>query len=579
MIEASAQGTAAGPDRAADAAWRSGYDRATKSTIMIVDDEPLNIEIVRKDLESAGYRHFLTTSNSVEAVEIIQREKPDLVLLDLRMPDVSGLEILEQVRATKSTQDTPVIILTAVEDPATKHRALDLGATDFLSKPFDRLDLLPRVRNALVVKQHIDEVAASVARLELELRRHESTAEELRKAIDAAEAAERSKSEFLANVSHEIRTPLTAILGFADEIAESVSRPEEVDAINTIKRNGEHLLHVINDVLDLSKIEAGKMTVEGIATSPVGIVEEVASLMQVRAEKQRIKLHVHYAFPLPVTIPTDPTRLRQILMNLIGNGIKFTETGQVSIHVHLDRDAGPKIRFDVVDSGVGMTAAQMDNLFQPFTQADSTTTRKFGGTGLGLCICKRLAEMLGGEIKAVSEVGRGSTFTLSIPTGSLEDVAMRTSLRSRRRSKQPANKGRRAEHRPLDCRVLLAEDGPDNQKLISLFLTKAGMDVTVAENGAIAVDLAREALRQGRPFDVILMDIQMPVMDGYEATRQLRDGGHTGPIIALTAHAMAGTSQKCLEAGCDGYTSKPVSKAALIETIRSHLTRLPSHSC
>ncbi len=277
---------------------------------------------------------------------------------------------------------------------------------------------------------------------------------------------------------------------------------------------------------------------------------------------------------MPETIQNDPTRLKQILVNLIGNAIKFTETGGVRLVTRfVDDGAEPNIQFDVVDTGLGMTKEQVGKLFQAFTQADTSTTRKFGGTGLGLMISKRLAEMLGGDITIESKPGEGSTFRVTINTGSLDGVKMIADPLSATiitpdmtatapSTDQPALEGR--------C-ILLAEDGPDNQRLITHFLKKAGAEVTVKENGKLAADAALAARDEGNPFDVILMDMQMPVMDGYEATGLLRQKGYTAPIIALTAHAMAGDRQKCINAGCDDYATKPIGRKKLIETIRQHL--------
>ena len=409
----------------------------------------------------------------------------------------------------------------------------------------------------------------------------------LHDALDKAEAATRAKNEFLANMSHEIRTPMTAILGFSDVLLGSGNRktasPEQVEAVRTIKRNGEYLLNIINDILDVSKIEAGKLLTERIASSPCQLVAEVSSLARVRADEKGLPLNITYGGAIPETIQSDPTRLRQILINLIGNAIKFTDRGEVGIEVRLvDAGGSPALQFDVVDTGLGMTEEQASRVFQPFTQADASTTRRFGGTGLGLAISKRLADMLGGDIVlAETRVGVGSRFRLTVATGPLDGVKMIDDPVS---ATVVAGEPRATGDDRLDlsgCRVLLAEDGPDNQRLISFMLKRAGAEVTVEENGQLAVDRALAARDEGRPFDIILMDMQMPVMDGYDATRLLRDNSYTGPIIALTAHAMASDRQKCLNAGCDDYAAKPIRRDELNRTIRRQLQRdeAPLESC
>ena len=404
---------------------------------------------------------------------------------------------------------------------------------------------------------------------------------ELKRAKEAAELASRAKSEFLANMSHEIRTPMTAILGYTDELIDESWGRSAQEPLQIIKRNGEHLLQIINDILDLSKIEAGRLEIEAVECSPLQIIGEVQSLMAARAQGRGVELRVEFDGPMPASVHTDSTRLRQILLNLVGNALKFTNTGSVRLvsRVLAPGSAESRLEFRVIDTGIGISQEQLSKLFQPFTQADASTSRKFGGTGLGLTIARRLAGMLGGEVSVESELGRGSTFLLTVATGSLDGVAMlddpSTALAL---TTDPASQPHvPPEATGLDCRILLAEDGPDNRRLIVHFLRKAGATVETAENGSIAVEkalaatLGRRAEDPQQPYDIILMDMQMPVMDGYEATRLLRKRGYRGPIIALTAHAMASDRAKCLSAGCNDYASKPINRTELIESIRRNL--------
>ena len=418
---------------------------------------------------------------------------------------------------------------------------------------------------------------------EQQLKEYTAALEEQRVALEQfyelAESATRAKSEFLANMSHEIRTPLTAILGYAELVSDgclrecSFGKQKMGEFVGTVVRNGEHLLELVNDILDLSRIEAGKLEIETSRCSLAEVVDDVMSLMSVRAEAKNLSLEAEYVGRVPKYIQSDPTRLRQILINLLGNAIKFTDSGSVHLAVRLI--GSPKspshLSFDVSDTGIGITEEQKPMLFEPFSQADSSTVREFGGTGLGLAISRQLARMLGGDITFTSTPGKGSAFCLTLGAGPLEGVPL---------LEYPVEENVDVEEEKLaspqarlDCRVLLAEDCPDNQRLISLILAKAGAEVTVAENGQIAYDQALAARDQGMPFEVILMDMQMPVMDGLTTTRKLREKGYTGTIIALTANAMLGDDEKCREAGCDAYLSKPIDRARFLPTIAEYSHR------
>jgi signal transduction histidine kinase/ActR/RegA family two-component response regulator len=432
--------------------------------------------------------------------------------------------------------------------------------------------------------------AFAANRLERQLREAlESRAQELEQLVEqrtreadearqAAEAANRSKSEFLANMSHEIRTPMTAILGFAELLQAEEDEPESFeqqsarrDHLQTIQRHGAHLLTIVNDILDLSKIEAGKLTVEKMPTDVIAIIHEVADLLRVRAEGKGLTLATRFDTPLPRQIQTDPTRLRQILLNLTGNAVKFTEAGSVTIAAGMQ---GQMLRIAVEDTGIGLTAEQIGRLFDRFEQADASTTRRFGGTGLGLPISARLATMLGGAIDTQSQVGRGSTFTLTIDTGPLDAAEYILPRYAGEYIVAPADPVASASDIRFDgLRVLLVEDGPDNQRLIAHVLKRAGAKVSLADNGRIALaKLTEDGTVEGEliapsPYDLIVMDMQMPEMDGYMATRLLREKQCDLPIIALTAHSMTGDREKCLAVGCTSYASKPIHKQDLLRVV------------
>jgi PAS domain S-box-containing protein len=382
----------------------------------------------------------------------------------------------------------------------------------------------------------------------------------------AAETAHTAamKSEFLATMSHEIRTPMTAILGFAENLLDpTLSSTDREQAAQTILRNGDHLLTILNDILDLSKLEAGKLTLEPLPCDVHELARDAAELVRARAEARGLRLALRVAPTAPRLILTDPTRVRQILLNLLSNAVKFTREGEVTLAVGAaERQGAQWLTIEVRDTGIGMDQDAVARLFAPFMQAERSTARHFGGTGLGLSICKQLAELLGGAIQVESSPGRGSTFTLALPARRVEVPAQPSST-----APLPASDA--APAASLEgVHVLLADDGADNRRLITHILRRAGATVLVAEDGAQAVALAEAASRGQVQLHAILMDMQMPVVDGYEATRRLRAAGQTMPILALTAHAGDADRQRCLAAGCDAFASKPVDRRKLLATLR-----------
>jgi two-component system, sensor histidine kinase len=403
------------------------------------------------------------------------------------------------------------------------------------------------------------------AQLRDEIAEREKTQVDLEHARDVAEGANRAKSEFLANMSHEIRTPLNAVLGFTEFLKSGGDDDDETkrqEYLALIHDSGKCLLGLIDDVLDLSKIESGKLEIEHVPCSPQQILAEVVSVLRVRATERGLALEYRWEDGVPKMILADPGRLRQLLVNLIGNAVKFTSEGYVRIVARMVPHEGRSLLgFEVIDSGIGIPKEKWNAIFDPFVQADSSVTRKFGGTGLGLAISRRIVEAMGGTLTVKSEVGKGSVFLATIDVGAAPGAGLAAASRSDiipAASPRPKSAPRKMPR----GRVLVVEDGDTNRKLIDLILSRAGLEVATAENGKLGVEAAL-----AEHFDLILMDMQMPVMDGYTATRTLRESGMTLPIVALTAHAMSGDEEKCREAGCSGFLTKPIHAESLLQTV------------
>ncbi|MBY0316909.1 MAG: response regulator [Bdellovibrionales bacterium] len=396
---------------------------------------------------------------------------------------------------------------------------------------------------------------------------------DLIRAKEESLAANQAKSNFLANMSHEIRTPLGVVLGFSELLAApEISSADRDLYLATIQKNGELLSRLIGDVLDLSKIEAGHIQIERAPFSLPDFLFNSIQSFQHQAEEKGIRLSATLETSIPTVINSDPMRLRQIMMNVVGNAIKFTEKGEVKIQVKATKNAQGQglLQIAVTDEGLGITEEQAAKLFKPFIQADSSTTRKYGGTGLGLALSRKLANKLGGDVVlSESALNKGSTFIITLDTGSLNDIKFVDRVGTLHREDTPVP--RLVGDLLSGVKVLLAEDSPDNQTLISHFLSLAGAKVQLADNGQQAVDLALDG-----NFDIVLMDIQMPVLDGYQATRQLRSLNYVKPILALTAHALKEERERSLAAGCDDHLTKPVHREQLLQRIAQHCRRAPT---
>lgn len=479
--------------------------------IVIVDDEPVNIKVTRKFLESAGYSRFMTTSDATQALTLIESHLPDLVLLDIMMPKVSGLEILEEMRRNPGTSNLPVVILTASTDPTTKFAALQLGASDFLAKPVDPSELHLRVRNILAIKQHHDQLEEKVLLRTTELLRTR----------DDALAANRAKDEFLANMSHEVRTPLNAVLGMTELLLDTQLDEEQRSFAQTIQTGGESLLAILNDVLDFSRIATDNIKLNQETFCLRGCVEDSLSLLAATAVEKRVKLTYSICNNSPSYITADEARLRQILLNLIGNAVKFTTDGDVSVEVTSQLNSGDihDICFCVKDSGIGIDADKLEVIFDRFTQLDNSSTREFGGTGLGLAISQRLCELMGGSISATSDgAGMGAEFRFTIQTNAV-----------------PADS--EACNRLRGRSALLVEHDPTTRETLTQQLQRWGVTVYAVNDGESACELLSSEIQ----VDMALVDTLVPDMDGATLAEGICNllGPKGFPVVLLshTSHA------------------------------------------
>jgi signal transduction histidine kinase/ActR/RegA family two-component response regulator len=505
-----------------------------------------------------------------EGIEVLDRESFDLLFLtDLPGP-ISAVDFVQ--RAREVGFEGALIVLGDDFDARLASNLVRAGADEVL--PLTELtgelllQALELAKTSTIRRKAEGKLQAKTLKLAEMLESESLALREVEVARARAEDANRAKSTFLANMSHEIRTPLTAILGYAEELRdEELSETERREAIRIIHENGQVLLRILSDILDFSKIEAGKLGIERLSVSPSQIIHDVCQLLEPGAREKGIALEHGIDASVAPFIMSDPIRLRQILMNLISNAVKFTERGRVSVHARMGLGAEPpagsrQLEIEVSDTGVGMTGEEIQRIFAPFAQADLSTTRRFGGTGLGLVIAKRLAELLGGDIVVKSRPGEGSSFRVTIDAGgALESPVAGEGIEAGRRHPDRED--------PLPkCRILLADDNAVNRRLVSRILTRSGATVVEAENGKAALEVA---LDPSQEIDLVLMDIQMPELDGYEATRALRQAGFERPVIALTGNAIEAERQKCLESGFNGFTTKPIQRQALANLIRSHL--------
>jgi len=573
--------------------------------ILLIDDNPAIHEDFKKilcessvkgaQLNDAMAGFFGTTQQSQErphfelssafqgqeALEKIKQSIAEnrpyaMAFVDVRMPP--GWDGIDTIaRMWEVDPRLQAVVCTAYADYSWDQMVAKLGHSDrllILKKPFDPLEV-QQIATALTEKWNVGArekaMFEEVRTAEQEAKAYAASLVMTNRALETARAgavaAARAKSEFLANMSHELRTPMIAVLGHADLLGyHDLSEDERKEHVSTIRESGMQLLALLSDILDISSCETGKLALETTQCSVRALTGEVRDRFAQRATAKGLTLSASCTESLSRTISCDAARLRQVLQHLVGNAIKFTDKGSIKLHASLDPSddaADMRLRIVVEDTGVGISPEQRAKLFEAFAQADGSLTRKHGGAGLGLALSRRLAQIMGGDLDVESQAGKGSRFTLTMPIKDATEISPAPALPSRASGNEPS----------LRARVLLAEDVVATQRLYSLYLRRAGADVEVAENGRVAVDMVRASMDAARPFDLVLMDMQMPVLDGYSATRELRDAGYHSPIIAVTAHALAGDREKCLAAGCDDYVTKPTDRDQLVKLCLSWLAK------
>ena len=534
----------------------------TRPRILAIDDTPANLMTLGEALSRDFELHVAASGQ--EGLDMARTMCPDLILLDVMMPGMDGYEVCSRLKADEHLEQIPVVFVTALNDVGNEARGLQLGAVDYLAKPINITIARQRIFNLIKMEQLRKTVEAQRDHLEETV---QARTEALSIAKEAAESANRAKTTFLANMSHELRTPMNGIMGMIGLVMRKLDDPALRDRLQKAEKASQNLLDIINDVLDISKIEAERLTLERVEF-PIGeVIKNLHSLTLPKAQEKSLTLSILLPDEIAaLRVSGDPLRLGQVLLNLAGNALKFTSDGSITIGVSRlpDKEERVLLRFSVSDSGIGIAPDDQKKIFNAFEQADASMTRKHGGTGLGLTICKRLVQLMSGEIGVESEAGKGSTFTFTAcfePSRATPDSAAANTTIDAENQIKARFAGRR---------ILLAEDEPINQEVTLGLLEEAGLVAVLAVDGIDAVEQVRS-----NQFSLVLMDMQMPRMGGIEATGAIRrlSGFEHIPILAMTANAFADDREACFAAGMNNFIAKPVKPEVMYATILKWLIR------